>query len=222
MDQMTGCTACGRPIIYGALQCQYCGAMQPRGAPPVQPTAPPGIFCGGCGRPLEAGARFCQACGAAQGAPAAASSTRRDLPSGEAITYHVLVLVAGALLAISPFLPWLTLGALSFNGMQKTGDEAWALVGIGTLAVISGVTSLATKRARMHWGMVVLGLIASVLTAIYFGQMKDNLEEVNRNLADVGAVATLGAGVYLSLVAAGVLSLASIGGAARIRLTRNK
>jgi hypothetical protein len=168
-----------------------------------------GAFCSGCGRPVDPAARFCASCGAVASAQGPASKAAAE----SAVTYHALVLVAGILLAIGPFMPWLSLGMLSASGIQKTGGEAWALVLVGAVAVVAAIVSLATKRPRVHGGLIILAVIGGGLCAYYFNAMGQNLAEVNEKAAAFGGEATFGAGMFMCCGGAVLLLLFAIIGA---------
>jgi hypothetical protein len=166
-----------------------------------------GAFCKACGRPVDPAAAFCASCGSATSARASTKTAE------SAVTYHALVLVAGVLLAIGPFLPWLSLGMLSASGIQKTGGEAWALVFVGGVAVVTAIVSLATKRPRVHVGLIVLAVIAGALCAYYFNAIGQNLTEVNESAAAFGGEATFGSGLFMSCGGAVLLLIFAIIGA---------
>ena len=70
---------------------------------------------------------------------------------------YFVPLVAGLVLALSAFLPWVTLGELRLNGFPDTA-ALWA-VGLGLTASLLAALSLITRKNSRH-PLLVVGLVA--------------------------------------------------------------
>jgi hypothetical protein len=126
---------------------------------------------------------------------------------------YLVPLVAGILLAISAFMPWVEMGEIRMAGVPDT-TAVW-IVALGILAAILAVLSLITRKNSRH-PLLLIGLLA-------LGLMFLSWRLVPRAVADraltrsqalaivenrpVGSapLAIAGSGIYLGLVAAGVI-----------------
>src|SRR5262245_56995355 len=70
---------------------------------------------------------------------------------------YLVPLVAGAVLAISAFLPWVVVGETSLRGVPDVA-ALW-VAGLGVLATILATLSLITRRNSRH-PLLLVGLIA--------------------------------------------------------------
>ena len=140
----------------------------------------------------------------AQAQPAAAASR-----SG-AVGGHVVAMVGGAIVAISPFLPWVTMGILSASGLQKTGNEALVLVGFGLLAALLALLELVRAAETSGLLHLILGGICLALLMYYKSSFQTHLDELEGGLFQV----ELGSGIYIGMfgaalmVAGGIAALA--------------
>lgn len=123
----------------------------------------------------------------------------------------LLQILVGILLAVAPLLPWVKVtsgfGSASRSGLDYSSDGAILLV-IGLLAVVVGVGGLASWGER--WSVALAGLvgggIAFGLAAYDLHQVQQRINEAN-DLGGGFANASVGAGLILALVAAGLLFL---------------
>ena len=126
---------------------------------------------------------------------------------------YLVPLVAGVLLAISAFMPWVEMGDIRMAGVPDT-TAVW-IVALGVLAAVLAVLSLITRKNSRH-PLLLIGLMA-------LGLMFLSWRLVPRAVADraltrsqalaivenrpVGSapLAIAGSGIYLGLAAAGVI-----------------
>jgi hypothetical protein len=134
------------------------------------------MVCPACGRKVDEGMQHCPGCGAklpeqpmlAPAPPDAEPAQRRT------VTPYWLALVGGVLLSVGPFLPWMTAGMLSVDGIQKTGQEAWIIVGMGVIVASVGLSALTSSRRTGTATVVLLFLGSAIglgLTGWYFWQL---------------------------------------------------
>jgi hypothetical protein len=77
-------------------------------------------------------------------------------------------MVGGAMVAVGAFLPWVTLGLLSIDGMR--GDGIFALLlGIGIVVPIAGTYSNGPSRS-LRWFVLLLGALSA---ALYVWKLSD-------------------------------------------------
>ena len=70
---------------------------------------------------------------------------------------YFIPFVAGIVLTVSAFLPWVIVGEVSMNGVP----DVWALwvAGLGALAAVLAMLSLITRRNSRH-PLLIIGLFA--------------------------------------------------------------
>ena len=128
---------------------------------------------------------------------------------------YFIPLVAGLVLAISAFLPWVIVGGESMAGVP----DVWALwiVGLGALAAVLALLSLVTRRNSRH-PLLVIGLAALGIMFLSWrilprtaGERAQTISQAfaiveNRPMAAAPA-ADAGIGIYLGLAASAILVL---------------
>ena len=82
----------------------------------------------------------------------------------------IALLVAGILLLLGPFLPWISLGYLSASGVEKTGGEAYIIVCLGLIAAIVGGAALSQGR-QLPKAAAAVGVISTTLSVVYAMQI---------------------------------------------------
>lgn len=152
------------------------------------------LHCHRCNTEIYSDMKFCPKCKARQGALAGSAS-------GNATTSNVLAIVGGALLAVAPFMPWATVGALSADGMQKTGSEAIVLTAVGVGALIVAILAL-TKKTTSATLLTVLGVGGAGASLYYYSQIKEQLDSIGEGIIQPA----VGFGLYASILG-GVLLL---------------
>ena len=87
---------------------------------------------------------------------------------------YIIPLVAGIVLVVSAFLPWVIVGEVTLRGVPDT--MALWVVGLGAVAALLATLSLITRRNSRH-PLLLVGLIA-------FGIMFLSWRIVPRTVAD--------------------------------------
>ncbi len=128
---------------------------------------------------------------------------------------YYLAIAAGLLLAVSAFLPWVFVGEVALGGFPDAAG-IW-VVGLGVAAVVLASLSVVTRKNSRH-PLLVVGLIAvGILFLAYKLITRAALErfwaasQARAIVAGTGPVAqpeaTIGAGIYVGLVASIILVL---------------
>ena len=122
---------------------------------------------------------------------------------------YFIPLVAGVVLAVSAFLPWVIVGDTTINGVPDV--EALWVAGLGALAAVLALLSLITRRNSRH-PLLIVGLFALGITFLSWRIMPRTAGERATTLAQAFAivdetpvkaapVAIVGIGIYLGLAA---------------------
>ena len=129
-------------------------------------------------------------------------------------TYFV-PLVAGLVLTMSTFLPWVVVGSDSFPGIPDT--QALWVAGLGLLAAVLSALSLVTRKNSRH-PLLVIGLAALAVMFLAWRILPRTAGERASTIAEAFAivegrpsdsapvVAAAGVGIYLGLAAAAVIA----------------
>ena len=112
----------------------------------------------------------------------------------------VLALIGGVLLAVGPFLPWMTMGMLSADGLVKTSGDAQVLIVLGVLGTVFPLMSFARPDAAHGLLAVMAGLVAAKLMHKYTIRLIEQCDSMPPGLRP-----ELGAGVYLCWAGIGLL-----------------
>jgi hypothetical protein len=128
---------------------------------------------------------------------------------------YLVPLAAGISLTISAFLPWVIIGEYSRRGVP----DVWAIwiAGLGALAAVLATLSMITRKNSRH-PLLVVGLLALGLTFLAWRIVPRAAEQAARTWAQAIAIADgtsaaavpeahafAGSGIYIGLVAAGVI-----------------
>lgn len=151
-------------------------------------------ICVSCGNPIGPRTDGCPRCGQPRGAP-------RGPGSGGQIT----ALLGGMLLALGVFLPWVSLGKLSANGLEKTDNEALILVGFGALGALMALTALAKKKNVGAWVPLVTGLLGFGVTAFYYSELWSQLAGLGASFDPM-----IDSGIYVCMVGALIMLLGGL------------
>ena len=125
-----------------------------------------------------------------------------------------LPFLAGIVLAVSAFLPWVTLGEESLAGFPDVA-ALW-IIGLGVLASVLAFPSMLTRRNSRH-PLLLIGLVALGIDVLSWRIAPRTVE--NRALVRSQAVAivehtpigetpraSVGVGIYVGLVASALLT----------------
>jgi hypothetical protein len=122
---------------------------------------------------------------------------------------YFIPLIAGVVLAVSAFLPWVIVGDTTISGVPDV--EALWVAGLGALAAVLALLSLVTRRNSRH-PLLIVGLFALGITFLSWRIMPRTAGERATTLAQAFAivdetpvqaapVAIVGIGIYLGLAA---------------------
>ena len=126
---------------------------------------------------------------------------------------YFIPFVAGIVLTVSAFLPWVIVGGVSLNGVP----DVWALwvAGLGALAAVLAMLSLITRRNSRH-PLLIIGLFALGIMFLSWRIMPRTAGERALTISQAFAIventpmatapdAAVGIGIYLGLIASVVL-----------------
>ena len=141
--------------------------------------------------------------------------SRMRLIARHSMRAYYIPLVAGVLLVVSAFLPWVFVGGEAARALP--GIAGFWTLGLGLVAVVLASLSIITRRNSRH-PLLLVGLAALALMFLAYQMMERSASErawaVSQALAIVegreapGAPTTsTGSGVYLGLASAVVLVL---------------
>jgi hypothetical protein len=122
---------------------------------------------------------------------------------------------AGLLLIASAFLPWMRLGDVSLGGVPD--PAGWWILGLGILAVLLAGLSIWTRKNSRH-PLLLVGLVALAILFLGYQWMSRTVTNsawaqtqaraiVENMPAGAAPETSVGAGIYLGLLAATVLVL---------------
>ena len=101
----------------------------------------------------------------------------------------ILGIAAGVLMAIGPFLPFLSSWAGSASGLQTTGNRAFSIVSGGVIVTLLGIFGVILRKRFALW-YVLNGASAAALMWYYQRKLEEQIGTSETNMA-------LGAGVYV-------------------------
>jgi hypothetical protein len=96
-------------------------------------------------------------------------------------------------MATGPFLPFAQLGVISASGLQKTGNEAFTIVGCGGILVLLGVFGIILRK-RFAFYNFLCGLACIGLTYYYQGALEDQFDSTKSTILGSPSI---GAGLYV-------------------------
>src|SRR3954468_4840399 len=122
---------------------------------------------------------------------------------------YFVPLIAGILLTVSAFLPWVIVGSVSIPGVPDV--EALWVAGLGALAAVLATLSLITRRNSRH-PLLIIGLFALGITflssrimaraaAARATTLTQAIAIVAERPAGVVPEAVVGLGLYVGLIA---------------------
>src|SRR5713226_1413199 len=128
---------------------------------------------------------------------------------------YLIPLIAGAVLAVSAFLPWVVIGETSLRGVPDVA-ALW-IVGLGVLAAVLATLSLITRKNSRH-PLLLIGLISLGIMFLSWRIMPRAAGERALTVSQAFAIventplsappsALVGSGIYLGLIASIVLVL---------------
>lgn len=126
---------------------------------------------------------------------------------------YFIPFVAGIVLTVSAFLPWVIVAEVSLSGVPDIAG-LW-IVGLGVLASVLAILSLITRRNSRH-PLLVVGLIALGIMFLAWRIMPKMAGERARTVSEAYAIvdgrplgdapmASAGSGIFVGLAAACVI-----------------
>lgn len=128
---------------------------------------------------------------------------------------YYVPLVAGVVLILSTFLPWIRLGDSALAGMPSVA-AMWA-AGLGALAVVLAALSLVTRKNSRH-PLLVVGLFALGVMVISWRVLPRSVSDRARSQSQATAIveggdpdptpdALIGLGIYVGTAASAAIAL---------------
>jgi hypothetical protein len=128
---------------------------------------------------------------------------------------YYLPFAAGALLVVSAFLPWVTIGGAGVGGVPAA-SALWILA-LGIAAMVLAALSVITRRNSRH-PLLVVGLVALAIEFLAWQWMQRSVAEQAWASAQAAAIVaggraaavgvpSVGVGIYLGVAAARVIIL---------------
>ena len=128
---------------------------------------------------------------------------------------YYVPLVAGILLTVSTFLPWVTVGETTLRGVPNL-PALW-VAGLGAIAAVLATLSLITRKNSRH-PLLVVGLIAFGIMLLSWRIMPRSVGERALSLSQALAivegtpmgdapVALIGIGIYIGLLSSAAIAL---------------
>jgi hypothetical protein len=128
---------------------------------------------------------------------------------------YYLPFLAGALLVVSAFLPWVMIGGTGVGGVPAA-SALWIL-GLGVAAMILASLSVITRKNSRH-PLLLVGLVALAIEFLAWQWMQRSVAEQAWASAHAAAIVaggragaigapSVGAGIYLGIAAATVIVL---------------
>jgi hypothetical protein len=126
---------------------------------------------------------------------------------------YFIPLVAGVVLALSAFLPWVVVGGESMTGVPEAA-ALW-VAGLGLVAAVLAMLSLITRKNSRH-PLLLIGLIALGIMFLSWRIMPQTAGERALTISQAFAIventplgaaptSSVGSGIYLGLASSGVL-----------------
>ncbi len=180
-------------------------------------------FCPNCGT-QSSGTRYCTNCGTDLARPSAEvplgppppeTPPRETAPPSDRSSSldwgGVLFLIAGGLVVLGSFLPWISataafIGTISRNGID--GGDGVITVGLGILTGLFGVSLLARsgRPSVARVGALFIGLITLYLALVEIGSASARAREITNDYA----TGQVGAGLYVIALGAILAIIAAL------------
>jgi len=128
---------------------------------------------------------------------------------------YYVPLIAGLVLIVSAFLPWISIGETTLLGIPNV-PALW-VAGLGAIASVLAVLSLITRKNSRH-PLLVVGLIALGIMVLSYRILPRSVSERAASLSQADAIvqggeaaatpqALVGVGIYTGIAAAAAIAL---------------
>ena len=128
---------------------------------------------------------------------------------------YYVPLVAGVVLIVSAFLPWISIGDTTLIGIPNV-PALW-VAGLGALAAVLATLSIVTRKNSRH-PLLVVGLIALGIMVLSWRILPRSVSERAASLSQANAIveggeaaktpdALIGVGIYIGTVASALIAL---------------
>ena len=128
---------------------------------------------------------------------------------------YYVPLVAGLVLIVSTFLPWISIGETTLLGVPNV-PALW-VAGLGAIAAVLATLSLITRKNSRH-PLLVVGLIALGIMVLSYRILPRSVTERAASLSQAEAIvhggqavatpeALIGVGIYVGIAAAAAIAL---------------
>jgi hypothetical protein len=128
---------------------------------------------------------------------------------------YYVPLVAGLVLIVSAFLPWVIIGDTTLRGIPNV-PALW-IAGLGAIASVLATLSIITRKNSRH-PLLVVGLIALGIMVLSWRILPRSITERAASLSQANAIveggeaaatpdALIGVGIYVGVAAAAAISL---------------
>lgn len=136
------------------------------------------------------------------------TSPSNDFPAAAAVA-----LIAGLLIAVGAFLPWISatsgFGSVSRSGME--GPDGLLAVGAGVVAAVSGLAGLSSARPKAAGvGPLIGGIVGGFIALANYLDVADRVSGINTEFGEFG-FASVGAGIWTIGLGALLALFAGIG-----------
>ncbi len=128
---------------------------------------------------------------------------------------YYVPLIAGVVLIVSAFLPWVSIGETTLRGIPNV-PALW-IVGLGAIASVLATLSIITRKNSRH-PLLVVGLIALGIMVLSWKILPRSVTERAASLSQATAIveggdvqatpdALIGSGIYVGIAAAAAIAL---------------
>lgn len=141
--------------------------------------------------------------------PVAPTSTAASDESGgsKLMIEQWVAIAAGAAAVVGAFMPWVSVSSF-FGGMSRSGvddgGDGLLTAGVGIVGAFA-----AWRLGKWLWAIALGGLVIAAVGVYDYADVNDRVSEVNAD-ADLPAIASVGAGLYLTIAAGVVMAAAGV------------
>ena len=158
------CPFCKEEIMDGAIKCKHCGSMLNNS----MSAKPKIVICPFCKEEIDEGSTKCKHCGSSLDLKKTSATGDQPSPYKKAVTSSssnqgwIGCIIGGALMMLSPLLPWATAigGVFSATGFDKLGVQAFIIILFGLGILYGGI------KVKSGKGTAALALIFALISLV--------------------------------------------------------